>query len=71
MGKRKRAASFVPDRTEMFAVYQPGVDGRSTHCVGFILPRRTDFEAFNDTKSIGVFSTMKAAADALTKAVAS
>jgi hypothetical protein len=66
----RRAKNFVPDPVEMLSIYLPGKGGRSTRCVGFILPRRYDFEAFDaDTKSIGIFPTMKRAADAISVAV--
>jgi hypothetical protein len=63
---RKRAENFVPDPTSMLAVYTPGADGRAIVCIGFIMSRRTDFEAFNaNNKSIGHYLSQRAAADAL------
>ena len=61
--------SFVPDPTSMLSIYLPGAGGRSTRCIGFVMPRRQDFEAFEaDTKSLGLFPNQKAAADAISAA---
>jgi hypothetical protein len=50
----------------MVSVYG-GDDGKT--CLGFILTRHHDFEAFDaDEKSLGRFPTMTAAADAVSEA---
>jgi hypothetical protein len=68
---RKRAKNFVPDPVQMLSVYVPGAGGHSTVCCGFIMLRgKAGFEAFDADKSIGVYRTMKDAADALSKAAA-
>jgi hypothetical protein len=52
------------------AVYVPGSNGHGTRCVGFIYPRgKSGFEGFDrNTKSLGLFDTKSAAADAVTRA---
>jgi hypothetical protein len=64
---RKRTKSFEPDPVQMLTVYTPGVGGRSTVCVGFILTRgKAGYEEFDaDGRSLGVFLTVKGAADVL------
>ena len=61
----KIGAEAFPDITRMQSVY---VDG--SVCVGFIFERgRQGFEAFDaDTRSLGLFPTQKAAADAVERA---
>jgi hypothetical protein len=67
---RRRAKDFAPDPTMMLSVYVPNPDGRNTRCIGFILPRGTrGFEAFADDRSLGLFQSQRAAADALADAL--
>jgi hypothetical protein len=68
---RKRAKDFMPDPTEMLAVYTPDKGGHGTCCVGFILPRgKTGFEAFDVAdRTLGIFPTTKSAADAISASV--
>jgi hypothetical protein len=64
---RDREATPSDSAFQGLAVY----DGQT--CLGFLLPRgKSGVEAFDaDDKSIGVFSDMKAAADAISAKVAS
>lgn len=61
----KIGAEAIPDILVMQCVY---VDGST--CVGFIFERgRQGFEAYDaDTRSLGLFPTQKAAADAVERA---
>lgn len=65
--RQKRSKDFVPDPVEMLSVYLPGVGGRSTTCIGFILTKKDGFEAFTNDRSLGTFSSQRSAADALSK----
>jgi hypothetical protein len=65
---RKKKSEPELDTCQALAVYQPGRDGRGTVCCGFIYPRRERFEAYDrDTKSLGLYSTQAAAADAVVR----
>jgi hypothetical protein len=66
---RKRAKDFVPDPTSMLSVYVPDMNGYSTRCIGFLLARKDGYEAFTDDRSLGVYPSQRAAADALSGAV--
>jgi hypothetical protein len=68
--RRARPRPVDDDVMTALAVYTPGPNGHGTVCLGFIFPRgKSGFEGFDrDDRSIGLFSTPKAAADAITEA---
>jgi hypothetical protein len=60
-------ATFDP--CECKSVYVPGASGVGTRCVGFLLSRGRDVEAFDrNTRSLGLYPNQRTAADAVCEA---